>query len=81
MIKIERWRKRDNKNKKTTFIPGPMCLMGLLELLVCMMTDYCQFNLKLRFKNYREVTDLVYYVLSILIYIYIKIHTYVYICT
>lgn len=47
-------------------VQGAMYLMGLLELLVCVMTDYCQFSFKLRFKNYHEVTDLAYYVLSIL---------------
>lgn len=48
-----------------------MCLIRLLELLVCVMTNYCQFSFKFMFKNYSEVINLSYFELNILQYVYI----------
>lgn len=37
------------------------------------MTDNCQFTFTYKFKNYSEVTNLAYFVLHIVLYIYLYV--------
>lgn len=75
-MKIERWKKKDNKNLKTAFIPGIKTkVFRFLELLNFPMTDYCQFTFTFRFKSYSEVINLAYFILHISIYMYLAVGT------
>lgn len=48
-------------------------MFRFLELLGFPMTDYCQFTFTFRFKNYSEVTQLAYFILHIVLYIYLYV--------
>lgn len=44
-----------------------------MELLHFPMTDYCKFTFTFRFKNCSEVTNLAYFVVHIVLYIYLYV--------